>query len=85
VAVVGVVAPGTTGTAPGACLGAGGHRVLTSLAGRSPAAADRPRPVVEDVGSLDVAAVDVVLAVVPPGAARAAGGDPGGPRPRPRG
>jgi 3-hydroxyisobutyrate dehydrogenase-like beta-hydroxyacid dehydrogenase len=77
VAVVGVVAPGAMGTALGACLTVGGHRVLTSLAGRSPATAARARPVLADAGTLDdlVAAVDVVLLVVPPGAARAAGGD----------
>ncbi|HWN26425.1 MAG TPA: DUF1932 domain-containing protein [Actinomycetospora sp.] len=74
-AVVGVVAPGAMGTALGACLAAGGHRVLTSLAGRSPATAARARPLFTDAGTLDdlVAAVDVVLVVVPPGAARAAG------------
>ncbi|HSK62002.1 MAG TPA: DUF1932 domain-containing protein [Actinomycetospora sp.] len=75
--VVGVVAPGAMGTALGACLAAGGHRVLTSLAGRSSDTVARARPVFTDTGTLDglVAAVDVVLLVVPPGAARAAGGD----------
>lgn len=76
---VGVVAPGAMGTALGACLVAGGHRALTTLAGRSPATAARARPVFADAGALDdlVAAVDVVLVVDPPGAARTAGEDLG--------
>ena len=75
--VVGVVAPGAMGTALGSCLAAGGHRVLTSLAGRSPATVARARGRLEDAGTLDdlVRAVDVVLLVVPPGAARAAADD----------
>ena len=63
------------GTALGRCLGEGGHRVLTSLAGRSGDTVARARGVLEDAGDLEdlVRAVDVLLLVVPPGAARAAG------------
>ncbi len=73
---VGVVAPGAMGTALGRCLAEGGHRVLTSLAGRSEDTVARARDHgLEDAGALEdlVRAVDVVLLVVPPGAARAAG------------
>jgi 3-hydroxyisobutyrate dehydrogenase-like beta-hydroxyacid dehydrogenase len=65
------------GTALAGCLTAGGHRVLASLAGRSPETVARARGVLEDAGGLDdlVRAVDVLLLVVPPGAARAAGAD----------
>ena len=81
---VGVVAPGAMGTALGRCLAEGGHRVLTSLAGRSEDTAARAHGVFEDAGGLEdlVRAVDVVLLVVPPGAARAAG-DPSPRRARP--
>lgn len=74
---VGVVAPGAMGTALATCLAAGGHRVLASLAGRSPETAARARGVLTDAGTLDdlVGAVDVLLLVVPPGSARAAGAD----------
>ncbi|GAA4785159.1 NAD(P)-dependent oxidoreductase [Actinomycetospora chlora] len=74
---VGVVAPGAMGTALAGCLAAGGHRVLTSLAGRSGATARRARDVLADAGTLTdlVAAVEVLLLVVPPGEARAAGRD----------
>ncbi|MDD7937233.1 DUF1932 domain-containing protein [Actinomycetospora lutea] len=76
-AVVGVVAPGAMGTALAGCLTAGGHRVLASLAGRSADTVARARGVLEDAGGLDdlVRDVDVLLLVVPPGAARAAGAD----------
>ncbi|PVZ11965.1 NAD(P)-dependent oxidoreductase [Actinomycetospora cinnamomea] len=72
---VGVVAPGAMGVALASCLAAGGHRVLTSLDGRSPATAVRAHGVLEDAGRLDdlVTAAEVLLLVVPPGAARAAG------------
>ncbi|MEJ2887206.1 NAD(P)-dependent oxidoreductase [Actinomycetospora aeridis] len=73
---VGVLAPGAMGTALARCLAAGGHRVLTTLAGRSPATVERAQGL-EDAGGLDdlVGAVDVLLLVVPPGAARDAGRD----------
>jgi len=75
VEIVGVVAPGAMGAALGRCLAEGGHRVLTSLAGRSGDTVARARGVLEDAGDLEdlVRAVDVLLLVVPPGAARAAG------------
>src|SRR4051794_23816430 len=65
------------GTALARCLVAGGHRVLAGLAGRSPATVARARDVLEDAGELDdlVRGVAVLLLVVPPGAARAAGRD----------
>jgi 3-hydroxyisobutyrate dehydrogenase-like beta-hydroxyacid dehydrogenase len=77
VTTVGVVAPGAMGTALAGCLAAGGHRVLTSLAGRSGSTAARARGVLADAGTLAdlVAAVHVLLLVVPPGQARAAGRD----------
>ncbi|GLZ44267.1 6-phosphogluconate dehydrogenase [Actinomycetospora sp. NBRC 106375] len=75
VSTVGVLAPGAMGTALGGCLAAGGHRVLTSLAGRS--AATVARTTLEDAGTVAdlVRAVDVLMLVVPPGAARDAGRD----------
>ncbi|MEJ2859857.1 NAD(P)-dependent oxidoreductase [Actinomycetospora flava] len=75
---MGVLAPGAMGAALGGCLTAGGHRVLASLAGRSPETVARAREHgLDDAGDLDglVAAVDVLLLVVPPGSARAAGAD----------
>ena len=72
--------PRGDGHAPSArCLAEGGHRVLTSLAGRSEDTVARAarRRCSTDAGALEdlVRAVDVVLLVVPPGAARAAGDD----------
>jgi 3-hydroxyisobutyrate dehydrogenase-like beta-hydroxyacid dehydrogenase len=51
------------------------NRVLTSLAGRSGDTVARARGVFEDAGGLEdlVRVADVILLVVPPGAARAAG------------
>lgn len=72
---VGVVAPGAMGIALGRCLGAGGHRVLMTAAGRSAATAGRLADAgIRDAGSTDavVAAAAVVISVVPPARARAA-------------
>ncbi|MDT7742241.1 MAG: hypothetical protein QOE59_1319 [Actinomycetota bacterium] len=74
-AAVGVVAPGAMGIALGRCLGAGGHRVLMTAAGRSAATARRLADAgIEDAGSTDavVGAAAVVVSVVPPARARAA-------------
>lgn len=71
--VVGIVSSGAMGSALGARLAGGGVRVLVALDGRS----ERSRRLataacLEDVGSLDalLREADVVLSVVPPGAAR---------------
>ncbi|MCD2190406.1 NAD(P)-dependent oxidoreductase [Actinomycetospora soli] len=72
---VGIHAPGAMGTALARCLRAGGHEVLTTAAGRSPATARRLAEAgVPDAGSLDavVAGATVVVSVVPPGQAREA-------------
>ncbi len=74
-AAVGVVAPGAMGIALGRCLAAGGHRVLTTAAGRSAATARRLADAgIEDAGSTDavVGTAAVVISVVPPARARAA-------------
>jgi 3-hydroxyisobutyrate dehydrogenase-like beta-hydroxyacid dehydrogenase len=70
--VVGLVGSGAMGSALGARLRVGGARVLVALDGRS----ERTRRLaaeaaLEDVGALEglVAEADVVLSVVPPGAA----------------
>jgi 3-hydroxyisobutyrate dehydrogenase-like beta-hydroxyacid dehydrogenase len=75
---VGVVAPGAMGIALGRCLAAGGHRVLMTAAGRSPATARRLADAeIEDAGSTDgvVGPAAVVISVVPPATARAAAGE----------
>lgn len=72
---VGIVSPGAMGSGIGACLQAGGHRVVATAAGRSAVTAGFAAAAgVELVAGLDavVTAADVVLIVVPPGAARAA-------------
>jgi 3-hydroxyisobutyrate dehydrogenase-like beta-hydroxyacid dehydrogenase len=73
---IGVVAPGAMGTALARCLAAGGARVVTTLAGRSAATVRRAEAAgLADAGTpADLAvAADVVLSVVPPGAARRVG------------
>jgi 3-hydroxyisobutyrate dehydrogenase-like beta-hydroxyacid dehydrogenase len=70
---VGVVAPGAMGVALAGCLAAGGHRVLTTAAGRSAATARRLAEAgIADAGSLDavVGEATTVLSVVPPAQAR---------------
>lgn len=69
---VGIHAPGAMGTALARCLLAGGHEVLTTASGRSPATARRLAGAgVPDAGSLDavVAGAAVLVVVVPPGSA----------------
>ncbi len=71
---VGVVAPGAMGVALGRCLAAGGHRVLTTAAGRSAATARRLADAgIADAGSMDavVGGASLVISVVPPAQARA--------------
>lgn len=88
--VVGILAPGEMGHAVGAMLRGNGLRVLTNLAGRSPASIERARiaglEAVADDDAL-VRGIDLFLSIVPPaealplarriaGAARAAGVKP---------
>ena len=71
-ATIAVIAAGAMGAAVGGALGAGGHRVVTALAGRSAATASRAAENgMEDLGGLGtaVAAADVVLSILPPAAA----------------
>ncbi|WP_018333784.1 NAD(P)-dependent oxidoreductase [Actinomycetospora chiangmaiensis] len=70
---VGIHAPGAMGTALARCVRAGGHEVLTTAVGRSPATGRRLADAgIPDAGSLDavVAGADVLVSVVPPGQAR---------------
>ena len=65
--VVAVIAPGAMGSAVGARLAEKGADVVTSVAGRSPASAERAakarmRPV-DDAG---IVAADIILSIVPP-------------------
>ncbi|MFL9827477.1 DUF1932 domain-containing protein [Rhodoplanes sp. SY1] len=69
---IAVLAPGEMGAAVGARLVAGGARVVTSLAGRSAATAERARRAGLAVAATDaelVAGADLVLSIVPPGEA----------------
>lgn len=72
--VIGVVSPGAMGSALGASLARSGHRVVATLAGRSPRthdlAARTPFELLDDLAAV-AAQSDVVLSVVPPGQARA--------------
>lgn len=67
-----VLAPGEMGAAVGARLVAGGAHVVTSLAGRSAASAERARRAGLAVAATDVeliAGAELVLSIVPPGEA----------------
>ena len=69
---VGLLHPGEMGSVVGACLRAGGVRVVWPSAGRSEASRQRARAAdLEDLGTLAavVAASDVILSVCPPGSA----------------
>ena len=69
---VGLLHPGEMGSVVGACLRAGGIRVVWPSAGRSEASRRRARVSdLEDLGTLAavVAASDVILSVCPPGSA----------------
>jgi len=72
--VIGVVSPGAMGSALGASLARSGHRVVTTLAGRSARtrelAARAPFELLDDLPAV-TAVSDIVLSVVPPGEATA--------------
>lgn len=75
VTTVGIRSPGAMGSAVGATYLAGGSRVVTTLAGRSPRSAGLARAAgLEELPALNavVAASDLLLSIVPPGRARAA-------------
>ena len=67
---VGIVSPGAMGSAVGRALAAGGARVVATVEGRS-ARTERLADGIELLPSLDavVAASEIVLSIVPPGAA----------------
>lgn len=68
--VVGIVAPGSMGAALGARLVAGGIEVLTLLEGRSSATRERAAAAgLRAVSAEELAAADLVMSIVPPGAA----------------
>jgi len=73
VTTVGIMSAGAMGSAVGAAYLAGGARVVTTVAGRSPRtsrlAQQAGLEVLDDVAAV-VAASDLVLSVVPPGQAR---------------
>lgn len=73
--VVGIVSPGAMGSAVGRALHAGGARTVATVAGRSARTVALAHGL-ELLPSLDdvVAAVDVVLSIVPPGEAGAVAG-----------
>jgi 3-hydroxyisobutyrate dehydrogenase-like beta-hydroxyacid dehydrogenase len=69
---VAVIAPGNMGSAVAARLTENGVTVVTSLAGRSAASAQRAAVAgMTDAGDADIAATDFVLSIVPPGEALA--------------
>jgi 3-hydroxyisobutyrate dehydrogenase-like beta-hydroxyacid dehydrogenase len=64
---VAVIAPGVMGAAVGARLTERGARVVTSLAGRSAASAERAKAAgMAPVSDAEIAAADFVLSIVPP-------------------
>jgi 3-hydroxyisobutyrate dehydrogenase-like beta-hydroxyacid dehydrogenase len=71
--IVAILAPGDMGHAVGAMLRQHGVRVITNLAGRSPASAERAAKAGFEAMADDVAlvrAADLVLSIVPPAEAR---------------
>ena len=69
---IAVIASGAMGSAVGARLSARGARVVTSLAGRSAASAERARAAgMQAVSDGELAAADVFLSIVPPDQAAA--------------
>jgi 3-hydroxyisobutyrate dehydrogenase-like beta-hydroxyacid dehydrogenase len=70
--VVAVIAPGNMGAGVGARLSENGVRVLTSLEGRSEASRTRAAKAgMIGASDRDIAAVDIILSIVPPGEALA--------------
>jgi 3-hydroxyisobutyrate dehydrogenase-like beta-hydroxyacid dehydrogenase len=67
---IAVLAPGAMGSAVARRLSDHGARVLTSLAGRSPATAERAAAAGMIAASdAEIAAADIILSIVPPGEA----------------
>ena len=72
VPVIAVIAAGDMGSGVGARLAERGCRVLTSLAGRSPASRARAEAAgMSDASDTHLAAADMILSIVPPGDALA--------------
>jgi L-threonate 2-dehydrogenase len=70
--VIAVIAPGAMGAAVGARLSDKGADVITSLAGRSAASAERARLArMRSVDEAAIAAADIILSIVPPSEALA--------------
>lgn len=70
--VIAVIAPGAMGSAVGARLAERGADVITSLAGRSPASAERAAKArMRPVEDAHIPECDIVLSIVPPGEALA--------------
>ena len=70
--VIAVIAAGDMGAAVGARLAAQGCRVVTSLAGRSPASRVRAEAAgMADVSDTEIAKAHMILSIVPPGDAQA--------------
>ncbi|MGE5721200.1 MAG: DUF1932 domain-containing protein [Sphingomonadales bacterium] len=70
--VIALLSPGAMGSAIAARLTGHGARVLTSLAGRSPASAERAKAAgMHDASDAELARADIILSVVPPGDAEA--------------
>jgi len=70
--VIALLSPGAMGSAIAARLTGHGARVLTSLAGRSPASAERAKAAgMRDAPDAELARADIILSVVPPGEAEA--------------
>jgi putative dehydrogenase len=69
---VAIIAPGAMGAAVGGRLAGQGLRVLTSLAGRSAASAERARAFgLRPVSDVEAVGADLLLSIVPPGDALA--------------
>jgi 3-hydroxyisobutyrate dehydrogenase-like beta-hydroxyacid dehydrogenase len=68
--IVAIIAPGSMGAATGARLHEHGVSVITSLAGRSEASAQRAQAAGMTAASdTEIAAADIILSIVPPGEA----------------
>ncbi|HZV19257.1 MAG TPA: DUF1932 domain-containing protein [Sphingobium sp.] len=69
---IALISPGAMGSALGAALSGAGHRLLTSLTGRSAASRARAEAAgMRHAEDADLAACDIILSVLPPGEASA--------------